>query len=77
MKLKINIEAQKESTSITKDNFLEKDGVTLNLKEILFQITKNEDHCIKVKIFSNIPKIKVSKRISQITLSKEKLKEYF
>ncbi len=78
-KLKINTETQHKNTKntlTTSNSFLEKDGVTFSLEEVLLEIAKNEDLCMKEKIFSNIIEIRVAKRISEITASEEKLKEY-
>ncbi len=73
---KQNIQHVKNEDDQENDIYYEKDGVKISLDEILLFVSKNEERCMQEKIFSNIVEVRVAKRISEITASKEKLMQY-
>ncbi|MFL0065547.1 helix-turn-helix transcriptional regulator [Tenacibaculum maritimum] len=54
----------------------EKNGVKINVGDLVSFIANNEEEFMKYKVFSNIIEVRVAKRIAEITISKEELFKY-
>ncbi|CAL2106674.1 hypothetical protein T190115A13A_270031 [Tenacibaculum sp. 190524A02b] len=52
------------------------DGVKIKLKSLVSYIATNEEKFMNEKIFSNIIEIRVSRKLAEITASKENLYKY-
>ncbi|MGG8495934.1 hypothetical protein ACQY1Q_05935 [Tenacibaculum sp. TC6] len=48
----------------------------ITIRELVLMVAENEHECMKHQIFKNIIEVRVAKRISEITASKETLLEY-
>ncbi|MCF2875405.1 MULTISPECIES: helix-turn-helix domain-containing protein [unclassified Tenacibaculum] len=55
---------------------LEKEGVKINIEELVTFIVNNEEAFMNEKAFTNIIEIKVAKKIAEITASKNTLLDY-
>ncbi|PKH51404.1 hypothetical protein CXF68_12250 [Tenacibaculum sp. Bg11-29] len=72
--LSFNFDSQPKEKELIYKN--ENEKVSFSVNEIIDIVLENEELFMSKKSFSNLIEIKVSKRIAEITSSKEKLEEY-
>lgn len=72
--LSFNFDSQPKEKELIYKN--ENEKVSFSVNEIIDIVLENEELFMSKKSFSNLIEIKVSKRIAEITSSREKLEEY-